>query len=257
MNCLWWFLFRHLYSLTNYINYVCICDSQFTVIYDYDRCFPDSMPYFQLKRQTCSLYAFRLIFVSSINFSLFFWSFRRFIQFLVSKIEADWGSSDNSQYHIQTDEGPERFFRYQTDNGQFRNEKRLKDGTVIGRPSKLNATPFWASRIICLLEFQERMRGLMQPVIYGKRITQPTKTVFEFSRIKRFLSVKVDPLRQRFFDPIFVFVFGIIKICMFPKISPGYYLKWAYKYKTIGVNNTCNTNSGDTNNIEPTDCKRN
>lgn len=36
------------------------------------------------------------------------------------------------QYHIQTDEGPERFFRYQTSNGQYRKEKRLADGTVIG-----------------------------------------------------------------------------------------------------------------------------
>lgn len=53
-------------------------------------------------------------------------------QFFVGKIKADWGSADSSQYHIQTDEGPERFFRYQTDSGQFRNEKRLKDGTVIG-----------------------------------------------------------------------------------------------------------------------------
>lgn len=45
---------------------------------------------------------------------------------------ANWGSPSSSQYHIQTDEGPERFFRYQTDNGQFRKEKRLQDGTVIG-----------------------------------------------------------------------------------------------------------------------------
>lgn len=56
-----------------------------------------------------------------------------FDQFLVGKIEANWGSPETSQYHIQTDEGPERFFRYQTDNGQFRNERRLKDGTVIGK----------------------------------------------------------------------------------------------------------------------------
>lgn len=54
------------------------------------------------------------------------------MQFFIVKINADWGSSDSGQYHIQTDEGPERFFRYQTDSGQFRNEKRLKDGTVIG-----------------------------------------------------------------------------------------------------------------------------
>lgn len=54
------------------------------------------------------------------------------LQFFIAKIEADWSSPDSGQYHIQTDEGDERFFRYQTDSGQFRNEKRLKDGTVIG-----------------------------------------------------------------------------------------------------------------------------
>lgn len=54
-------------------------------------------------------------------------------QIFVGKIKSDWGTAESSQYHIQTDEGPERFFRYQTDSGQFRNEKRLKDGTVIGK----------------------------------------------------------------------------------------------------------------------------
>ena len=47
--------------------------------------------------------------------------------------EASWGSPGDGQYHIQTDEGPERYFRFQTDNGQFRKERRLKDGTVIGK----------------------------------------------------------------------------------------------------------------------------
>ena len=37
-----------------------------------------------------------------------------------------------TQYHIQTDEGKERFFRFQTYNGQYRKERRLDDGTVIG-----------------------------------------------------------------------------------------------------------------------------
>lgn len=89
---------------------------------------------------------------------LFSCSFSILLQLFIGKIRADWGSADSSQYHIQTDEGsiifilysnwfyslwtdsifsqsdegPERFFRYQTDSGQFRNEKRLKDGTVIG-----------------------------------------------------------------------------------------------------------------------------
>lgn len=43
-----------------------------------------------------------------------------------------WNLNPNTQYHIQTDEGPERFFRFQTANGQYRKEKRLADGTVIG-----------------------------------------------------------------------------------------------------------------------------
>lgn len=43
-----------------------------------------------------------------------------------------WDTSPNTQYHIQTDEGPERYFRYQTISGQYRKEKRLQDGTVIG-----------------------------------------------------------------------------------------------------------------------------
>lgn len=53
-------------------------------------------------------------------------------QVLLSSVIADWGSPNSDQYHIQTDEGPERYFRFQTDNGQFRKERRLQDGTVIG-----------------------------------------------------------------------------------------------------------------------------
>lgn len=34
--------------------------------------------------------------------------------------------AQTTQYHIQTDEGPERYFRYQTDSGQYRKEKRLE-----------------------------------------------------------------------------------------------------------------------------------
>ncbi|CAL4081029.1 unnamed protein product [Meganyctiphanes norvegica] len=43
------------------------------------------------------------------------------------------GYNDNNvQYHIQTDKGPDRYFRFQTYNGQYRKEKRREDGTVIG-----------------------------------------------------------------------------------------------------------------------------
>lgn len=55
-----------------------------------------------------------------------------YIPQIIQLSHANWGTPGSGQYHIQTDEGPERFFRYQTDNGQFRKEKRLQDGTVIG-----------------------------------------------------------------------------------------------------------------------------
>lgn len=86
-----------------------------------------------------------LFFINSLN--LYF--IVSLLQFFIAKIEADWSSPDSGQYHIQTDEGDERFFRYQTDSGQFRNEKRLKDGTVIGRmfPAKFSFTIFFLKRV--------------------------------------------------------------------------------------------------------------
>uniref|UniRef100_A0A8D9BS25 Cuticle protein n=1 Tax=Cacopsylla melanoneura TaxID=428564 RepID=A0A8D9BS25_9HEMI len=49
-----------------------------------------------------------------------------------ARIEGGWNSAPNTQYHIQTDEGDERYFRYQTLTGQYRKEKRLQDGSVVG-----------------------------------------------------------------------------------------------------------------------------
>lgn len=37
-----------------------------------------------------------------------------------------------AQYHIQTDQGPGRFFRFQTESGQFRKEQLNPDGSVTG-----------------------------------------------------------------------------------------------------------------------------
>lgn len=60
----------------------------------------------------------------------------------ISQSNASWGSPGSGQYHIQTDEGPERYFRYLTDNGQYRKEKRLQDGTVIGTDAWIDASGF-------------------------------------------------------------------------------------------------------------------
>ncbi|KAH8398849.1 hypothetical protein KR222_008772, partial [Zaprionus bogoriensis] len=61
---------------------------------------------------------------------------------LIALAGASWGEPSQSQYHIQTDEGPERYFRFQTDNGQFRKEKRLQDGTVIGTEAWIDAAGY-------------------------------------------------------------------------------------------------------------------
>lgn len=70
--------------------------------------------------------------IKTFHFNLFSVLFFLPVQ-IIQLASANWGTpGSSSQYHIQTDEGPDRFFRYQTDNGQFRKERRLHDGTVIG-----------------------------------------------------------------------------------------------------------------------------
>lgn len=59
---------------------------------------------------------------------------------------SDWNNPASSQYHIQTDEGPERYFRYQTNSGQYRKEKRLDDGTVVGTYAWIDADGFLRQR---------------------------------------------------------------------------------------------------------------
>lgn len=60
----------------------------------------------------------------------------------ISFCNASWGTPGTGQYHIQTDEGPERYFKFQTDNGQYRKEKRLQDGTVIGTDAWIDAAGY-------------------------------------------------------------------------------------------------------------------
>ncbi|XP_059613061.1 uncharacterized protein LOC132259439 [Phlebotomus argentipes] len=70
------------------------------------------------------------------------WIFLGLFVVSVAICEASWGTPGSGQYHIQTDEGPERFFRYQTDNGQYRKEKRLQDGTVVGTDAWIDGHGF-------------------------------------------------------------------------------------------------------------------
>ncbi|XP_034943846.1 uncharacterized protein [Chelonus insularis] len=75
-----------------------------------------------------------------------------------------WNVDPNTQYHIQTDEGPERYFRFQTLNGQFRKEKRLEDGTVIGTEGWLD--PLGYLRIKDYIADREGFRILKSKMIF-------------------------------------------------------------------------------------------
>ncbi|XP_043269593.1 uncharacterized protein [Venturia canescens] len=83
------------------------------------------------------------------------------------EIEAErsgWSATPNTQYHIQTDEGPERYFRFQTLNGQYRKEKRLEDGTVIGTEGWLD--PLGYLRIKDYIADREGFRILKSKMVY-------------------------------------------------------------------------------------------
>ncbi|CAD6234654.1 GSCOCG00002037001-RA-CDS [Cotesia congregata] len=75
-----------------------------------------------------------------------------------------WNVDPNTQYHIQTDEGPERYFRFQTLNGQFRKEKRLEDGTVVGTEGWLD--PLGYLRIKDYIADREGFRILKSKTVY-------------------------------------------------------------------------------------------
>ncbi|XP_046753109.1 uncharacterized protein LOC124416227 isoform X2 [Diprion similis] len=78
--------------------------------------------------------------------------------------KSGWNLTPNTQYHIQTDEGPERYFRYQTLNGQYRKEKRLADGTVIGTEGWLD--PLGYLRIKDYIADTEGYRILRSKMVY-------------------------------------------------------------------------------------------
>jgi len=82
----------------------------------------------KLLQKICKLYSIMHFLIKSY-FDLLFQ-----ITTILGRVESSlsgWKKTP-TQYHIQTDEGEERFFKFQTFNGQYRKERRLDDGTVIG-----------------------------------------------------------------------------------------------------------------------------
>ncbi|XP_071867886.1 uncharacterized protein isoform X1 [Bombus fervidus] len=113
-----------------------------------------------------------------------------------SEIEAEksgWNVDPNTQYHIQTDEGPERYFRFQTLNGQYRKEKRLLDGTVIGTEGWLD--PLGYLRLKDYIADDNGFRILRSKMIYVGKNRPIYDAVTEAKRVPPQTGILVQPAR--------------------------------------------------------------
>ncbi|KAK9296540.1 hypothetical protein QLX08_009490 [Tetragonisca angustula] len=113
-----------------------------------------------------------------------------------SKIEAEksgWSFDPNTQYHIQTDEGPERFFRFQTLNGQYRKEKRLTDGTVIGTEGWLD--PLGYLRLKDYIADNNGFRILRSKMVYVGKDRPIYDAVTEAKRVPAQTGILAKPTR--------------------------------------------------------------
>lgn len=112
------------------------------------------------------------------------------------EIEAErsgWSLEPNTQYHIQTDEGPERYFRFQTLNGQYRKEKRLADGTVIGTEGWLD--PLGYLRLKDYIADHEGFRILRSKMVYVGKERPIQDAVAEAKKVPAQTGVLAKPRR--------------------------------------------------------------
>lgn len=112
------------------------------------------------------------------------------------QIEAErsgWSLDPNTQYHIQTDEGPERYFRFQTLNGQYRKEKRLADGTVIGTEGWLD--PLGYLRLKDYIADHEGFRILRSKMVYVGKDRPIQDAVLEAKKVPAQTGVLARPRR--------------------------------------------------------------
>ncbi|XP_011332046.1 uncharacterized protein LOC105276251 isoform X2 [Ooceraea biroi] len=104
-----------------------------------------------------------------------------------------WNLNPNTQYHIQTDEGPERYFRFQTANGQYRKEKRLADGTVIGTEGWLD--PLGYLRLKDYIADHEGFRILRSKMVYVGKNRPIQDAVAETKKIPAQTGILARPRR--------------------------------------------------------------
>ncbi|KOC59679.1 hypothetical protein WH47_11016 [Habropoda laboriosa] len=112
------------------------------------------------------------------------------------EIEAEksgWSFDPNTQYHVQTDEGPERYFRFQTLNGQYRKEKRLLDGTVIGTEGWLD--PLGYLRLKDYIADNNGFRILRSKMVYVGKNRPIYDSITETKSVPAQNGILVEPTR--------------------------------------------------------------
>ncbi|XP_029039744.1 uncharacterized protein LOC114874543 isoform X2 [Osmia bicornis bicornis] len=107
--------------------------------------------------------------------------------------QSGWSFDPNTQYHIQTDEGPERYLRFQTLNGQYRKEKRLVDGTVIGTEGWLD--PLGYLRLKDYIADHNGYRILRSKMVYVGRNRPIYNAVKETKTVPAQTGILVEPTR--------------------------------------------------------------
>ncbi|XP_053981989.1 uncharacterized protein LOC128878111 isoform X1 [Hylaeus volcanicus] len=107
--------------------------------------------------------------------------------------KSGWSFDPNTQYHIQTDEGPERHFRFQTLNGQYRKEKRLVDGTVIGTEGWLD--PLGYLRLKDYVADSNGFRIVRSKMVYVGKDRPIYDAMAEAKRVPAQNGLIVDPPR--------------------------------------------------------------
>ncbi|XP_076298743.1 uncharacterized protein LOC143217905 isoform X3 [Lasioglossum baleicum] len=150
-----------------------------------------------------------------------------------------WSFVPNTQYHIQTDEGPERHFRYQTLNGQYRKEKRLVDGTVIGTEGWLD--PLGYLRLKDYVADSNGFRILRSKMVYVGKGRPINDAVAETKRVPPQTGILVDPPRPP--NPYRHWKPTSVAPLVENDISSGYYDSTTIRPRVFSTNNAYyNTN---------------
>ncbi|KAL0105179.1 hypothetical protein PUN28_016671 [Cardiocondyla obscurior] len=154
--------------------------------------------------------------------------------------KSGWNLNPNTQYHIQTDEGPERFFRFQTSNGQYRKEKRLADGTVIGTEGWLD--PLGYLRLKDYIADHEGFRILKSKMVYVGKDRPIQDAIAETKKVPAQTGILARPRRPP--NPFRRPDSNAIVPLSSNDITSGYYTPTTIRPRPISRNNYYSSRAG-------------